>query len=310
MRLLVDSGQLAAAERLVKAAAEEPRDDRTALLVMLVPTFGQQGRIDEAVRLIEARWERLNEKAEGALEPAIQLLWQHIELTSKATPIETVRASIDQAARLDPEDDRVWLGRANLAIRTGAHDEAGRWLDACQRRRPEDVPVWRARLRWAIATNWIDVVEQAMSHLPAGESTPAELHRLEAWLASRRGDFETERRELERLLVVDPADLAAVDRLADLAEKDRQPVRAAELRGKKSELDGLRARYGKLHERKQPVRDAVEMARLAEKLGRRFEARAFLTLAISEDPDRVDLRDDLERLSRSTATEGPGIPLL
>ena len=99
------------------------------------------------MRLIEARWEHLNEKAEGALEPAIQLLWQHIELTSKATPVETLRASIDQAGRLAPEDDRVWLGRANLAIRTGAYDEAGRWLDACQRRRPEDVPVWRARLR-------------------------------------------------------------------------------------------------------------------------------------------------------------------
>ena len=137
-----------------------------------------------------------------------------------------------------------------------------------------------------------------MTHLPAAESTPAEVHRLEAWLASRRGDVETERRELERLLAVDPADLAAVDRLADLAEKDRQPVRAAELRRMRSELDGLRARYGKLHERKQPLRDAVEMARLAEKLGRRFEARAFLTLATSEDPDRQDLRDDLRAAER------------
>jgi tetratricopeptide (TPR) repeat protein len=310
MRLFCDSGQFAAAERLIKAAAEEPRNDPTALLVMLVAAYSQQGRIDEAARLVGARWERLNERAEGALEPAIQLLWQHIELTSEAPPIETLRASIDEVGRLALEDDRVWLGRANLAIRTGAYDEAGRWLDACQRRRPEDVPVWHARLRWGIATNRIDVVEQAMRHLPAGESTPAELHRLDAWLASRRGDVATERRELERLLAVDPADLAAVDRLADLAEEDRQPARAAELRGMKSELNGLKARYGKLHERKQPVRDAVEMARLAEKLGRRFEARAFLTLAISEDPDRVDLRDDLERLSRSTGTEGPGIPRL
>ena len=48
------------------------------------------------------------------------------------------------------------------------------------------------------------------------------------------------------------------------------------------------------------------MARLAEQLGRRFEARAFLTLAISEDPDRDDLRRDLQRLD-SGPERSPGV---
>ena len=48
------------------------------------------------------------------------------------------------------------------------------------------------------------------------------------------------------------------------------------------------------------------MARLAEQLGRRFEARVFLTLAISEDPDREDLRHDLERLGRVRQSRPPG----
>jgi tetratricopeptide (TPR) repeat protein len=308
MRLFHESGHLAAAERLIHDAAEDRRNDRTALLMLLVPIYVQQGRIDEAVRLIEARWEHLNKRVEGALEPAILLLWQHIELTSKPTPVETLRDFIDQAARLAPKDDRVWLGRANLAIRTGAYDEAGRWLDACQRLRPDDVPIWRGRLSWGIATGRIDVVEQALTHLPAAESRPAQLHRIHAWLASKRGDVETERRELERLLVADPADLTAVDRLARLAEGHGQPAQAAELRRKRDEIDRLRARYEKLYLRKQPLRDAVEMAHLAEQLGRRFEARAFLTLAISEDPDREDLRHDLERLSQTPAAgeiEGP-----
>ena len=219
--------------------------------------YEQLGRIDEAERLIEDRWEHLNAVGEGALEPAIKLLRLHIELTLKATPVETIRAVLDQAARLAPDDDRVWLGRANLAIRTGAYDEAERWLDACLRRRPEDVPVWRARLSWGIATNRLDVVEQAMTHLPAAESTPAQVHRL-----------------------------------------------------KQVELDQLRARYWKLHERKQPIRDAVEMARLAERFGRIFEARVFLTLAISEDPDRDDAAprppasEPLKRApARATATQ-------
>jgi hypothetical protein len=42
------------------------------------------------------------------------------------------------------------------------------------------------------------------------------------------------------------------------------------------------------------------MAYLAEQLGRRFEARAYLTLAIAADPDREDLRRHLTRLDEST----------
>jgi hypothetical protein len=44
------------------------------------------------------------------------------------------------------------------------------------------------------------------------------------------------------------------------------------------------------------------MAHLAEHLGRVFEARVFLTLAISEDPDRDDLRRELRRLEPGSAT--------
>ena len=145
------------------------------------------------------------------------------------------------------------------------------------------------------------ISDTSVTHLPAAESMPAQLHRLNAWLASKQGDVETERRELERLLVADPADPTAVDRLVLLAEQDGQPAQAAELRRKKGEIDRLRARYEQLYERKQPIRDAVEMAKLAERLGREFEARSFLTVAISDDPNREDLRHDLERLSQSRA---------
>ena len=229
MRLCNKAGRLAAAERLVKAAAEDPRNDRTALLVLLVPMFGELGRVDEAEWLIEDRWEHLNALGEGALEPAIQLLRLHIDLTRKAAPVETIRTVLEQAARRAPDDDRVWLGRANLAIRAGAYDEAGRWLDACLMRLPDDVPVWRARLNWGVATDRIEVVKLCMTHLPAAEFRPAELHRLNAWLASKRGHIERERRALKRLLVTDPADPTAVDRLAQLAQNVGQPEEAAEL---------------------------------------------------------------------------------
>jgi thioredoxin-like negative regulator of GroEL len=297
---LLDSGGFAAAEQLINDASEDPRNDRSAVGVLLAPMLSQVGRVEEAERLIEDRWEHLNTLGQGALEPALKLLVQHIELTWRATPVESVRASLDLAARLAPEDDRVWLGRANLAIRTGAYDEAKRWLDACLLRRPEDIPVWRARLSWGIAANQIDVVQEALTHLPAEASNPAQIHRLKAWLSAHRGG-ESERRELEHLIGVDPADRTSLDRLAQLAATNGQPARAAELARKKAEIDRLGARYQKLYERNQPIRDAVEMAHLAEQLGRVFEARVFLTVAISEDPERQELRHDLSRMNRRSA---------
>jgi enediyne biosynthesis protein E4 len=306
MRLSHDRGQFAVAEQIVNAAAEDPRNDRSHTRFLLVPIYSQLGRLDEAGRLIEERWKHLNETGEGASEPAIDLVRMHIELTLKPNPVEDIRAYLDEAASRAAEDDRVWLGRANLAIRTGAYDEAERWLDTCLKRRPEDVPVWLARLNWGIATNRIDVVQQALEHMPAEDSTSAQVHRLKAWLAAKRGDATTERRELERLIAEDPADPTVLDRLARLAEKDGQPARAAELVRKKAEVDRLRARYEKLYDRNQPIRDAEEMASLAEQLGRKFEARVFLTVALSEEPDTEeqpefdDLRQRLRRLSESS----------
>jgi tetratricopeptide (TPR) repeat protein len=302
MRLLNESGQLAEAERLVYAAAADRRNDKTAMLVMLVPVFSGLGRLDEAKALIEDRWEHLNARDEGALEPAINLLRLHIELTLIATLIESQRAFVDQAARRAPEDDRVWLGRANLAIRRGEYDEAGRWLDACEQRRPDDFAVWRARLNWGVASNRSDVVEHAMKQPGATLLAPTEVHRLNAWLAAKRGQVAAERWELQRLLVVDPEDLTTIDRLIQLAEKESRPVEADELRGQRRQIVEIRSRYQKLHERKQPIRDAQEMARLAKQLGRKFEARAFLTIAIAEDPDRADLKRELARLNRRVPT--------
>ena len=260
------------------------------------------GRVDEGERLIEDRWKHLNDLGEGALEPAVKLVLQHIELAMNPPPVDTIRGFLDGASNLAPDDDRVWLGRANLLIRTGDHDEADRLLDACQARRPEDVPVWRGRLNWGIATNRIDVVAQAMTHLPATQTDSATFHRWSVWLAAHRGDVATERRELELLVTADPTDFAALGRLAALAGNEGQAARAAELVHKKAEIDRLLARYRELYSRQQPFRDAPELARLAEQLGRRFEARAFLTIALSEDPARKDLRRDLERLSKKPET--------
>jgi enediyne biosynthesis protein E4 len=296
MSLYLDSGRLAAAEQLMDHAAQDPRNDRTGLRILLLPTFSQQGRLEDAQRLVVQRWEHLRETGEETSELAINLARLHAELQWTPIPIEAARANLDQAARLAPDDDRVWLGQANLAMRTGNHGEAERLLIACLKRRPDDVPVWRARLSWGRAAGRVDIVREAMTHLPAGESAPAEVNRIAAWLAANHGELAAERQALDRLIIAEPADLAALRRLVELARQDGHPDRAAEFERRLAEIDRQTTRYLKLHGRNQPIRDAAEMGQLAERLGRSFEARVFLGLAAAESLNRDDAKRSLQSL--------------
>ncbi|HKI18681.1 MAG TPA: hypothetical protein VKA15_12420, partial [Isosphaeraceae bacterium] len=83
-----------------------------------------------------------------------------------------------------------------------------------------------------------------------------------------------------------------------IALKEGQAARAAGLLGKKAEVERLLTRYLKLHARNQPIRDAEVLAQLAGKLGRRFEERGFLTIAVAQEPGREDLKKMLRDFDR------------
>jgi thioredoxin-like negative regulator of GroEL len=299
MDLLLEQGRLADAERLIERATAARGSEGSALRILLVPTFVQEGRGDEARRLIESRWRDLQAKGEGASEQAINLARLHMELRWNVPPVDSVRAYLDQVGRLARDDDRIWLGRANLAIRAGSHTEAARWIDACLRRRPEDRSVWRARLDWAMSTNRLAEARTALKYLPAQGATPAEVHRLSAWLAVACGDIERQRRELTSLIAEAPEDFEALGRLEALAPRNASQTVAADLRRRRAEIEGAQARYRELYRRNQPARDAEEMAHLAERLGHPFEAIVFLTAALADEPDCADLQATLHRLEEA-----------
>ena len=301
--LEVEGGRLAEAERLIHAALADARADVTGLLALMVPLYCAEGRDEEALGLIEGAWGRLNDKGGGASAAAITMVRVHIGLRGKGTSVESIRSFLDRAARLAPGDDRISLGRANLALRVGAFDEAARWIGACLSRRPDDVAAWRARAHCAMATGGVEEAREALSHLPAEASIRGEVRRLAGWLIARHGDVESRRRTLERRIADEPGDSASIGRLAELEDRAGRPERAAELRREEDRIERLRARYEGLYQRCQPARDAAEMARLAEQLGRWFEARVFLTVALAMDPLRDELRRDLERVARRAELE-------
>jgi len=302
MRLMLDNGLFSKAEQVVLDAAADPRNDRTALMLLLVPMYVDLGRAEEASPFIERRWEELEVLGEGDDEPAIKLLRQHLAVTLKPPLVDKVRRILDEAGKRVPEDDRIWLGRVNLALRMGDLDEARRWLDACLSKRPRDFAVWRARLEWAMAAGRIEIVEEAVKDPRLKDTPPALRHRLRAWSARHHGDLTSERLELERLTSIVPGELKAVERLSEIAKELGQLELSTELLRKKAIIAERQDRYMKLYERKQPLRDAESMAQLAEQLGKTFEARGFQTIAAAQSPFLVGrsqklLRNDTHQAS-------------
>ena len=142
--LLIERGRLADAENLILGITDDLGLEASALRMILIPLFIQEGRVDDAERLIESRWQSLEAHGEGDVDQAINLARLHMELRWNVPPADALREYLDRAGRLAPDDDRIWLGRTNLALRTGAYDDAQRWIDACLQRRPDDQAVWRA----------------------------------------------------------------------------------------------------------------------------------------------------------------------
>jgi hypothetical protein len=70
--------------------------------------------LDSVAATVMARGRRVR-LLPGVLAVLIRL-WK---LDNDPYPIEGLRTQREDAARKAPDDDRVWLGRANLAIRTG-----------------------------------------------------------------------------------------------------------------------------------------------------------------------------------------------
>ncbi|MEW4567396.1 FG-GAP-like repeat-containing protein [Tautonia sp. JC769] len=219
-------------------------------------------------------------------------------LDAESVPLERTRAMFEEARRDHPEDPRVRLGLANLSLRGGRTEEAGRLLEACLEASPEDVPTWRGRLDWARASGDPSEARRALEHLPGDAFEPAELLELEAWFAAQSRDHSRERSALTNLIDWVPGHPEALDRLAELAIEGGDAEQAADLRRRKAELDQARDVYGRrFHlgdDELAPL--ARKMAELAETLGRWDEATAWWMAVIRREPGALDAREALARV--------------
>ena len=268
-------GRLADAEDRLRDALELEGPHRPMARWSLVTLLRHEGRFDEARRLFR---DGLAEHPEPVM--ALKVLYK---LDVDAYPIDVARRDFDEAHRRAPDDDRVWLGLAHLAARTGHLDEARRWLDRCVARRPDDPAVWRARLDLGREAGEPVEVAEAAAHLPAGPDSDREALELRAWLAGRAGARAVERAVLETWNRADPGNTEVIDRLAAIAAEQGRTDAVAALRTERAAIERARSTYVALLKTDEPLEHADELAAQAVRLGRRFDGRAWAALEAGGD---------------------------
>jgi tetratricopeptide (TPR) repeat protein len=288
--LIGDLGRLSDAETILVELLRQPGPDRDQVRHALAELFYWQGRRDTIRRLLEQSWR-------NAADPVAEL-HDHWRLDGSPMLLDKIRAEVERASSLAPDDDRAWLARAHLAMQSGQFDDASSLLDRCIDRRPHDPDVWKARLEWSRAAGNLDEVRKSLSHLDANLFTEEQRLSLRAWLSARLGNKAAEQRALEQLVPI-VHDSWAMDRLALLAWNAGLADRARDYRLRKAELDAAKDRYRQLMDQPLIPERFVELATLAESLGRRFEARGWWSLRARYAPSDHLALDALARLKQA-----------
>ncbi len=187
-RVAIETGRYGLAESVLDRVKQAPGEVGNEARRLLGWVSWMTGRYDEYRRL-------LHREADGQVDPTqtLRSLWS---LDNDPYPLESMTLALDRAGRLAPEDDRVWLAKADLGTRSGRFDEADSWLQRCEQARPDDPVVWNARLEWAKAAGRPDDVARAAAHLPAARFSRSQVLRMTSWLAGPKGDRKAEKTAL------------------------------------------------------------------------------------------------------------------
>ena len=119
VRLLLKRNRFAEAEELLPVALRASGQHAIEARETLVSLLKLEGRFDELRTVVQDGWDSYPDR--------FGLLRQLANLDSIVpVPIEKIWPALEKAAGNAPDDDRIWLGRANLAIRKGEFAQARR----------------------------------------------------------------------------------------------------------------------------------------------------------------------------------------
>lgn len=297
-----------AERRLTEALAAAAPDERWSIAWDLIRLLRMEGRTAEAQR-------HFREHAGNYPDPA-RALRESLHLDNEPYPIEAMQQALEGASRLSPGDDRLWLARATLESRRGRFDEAKRWLEKCEQARPGDPAVARAWLDWALAAGRPGESRRVLDRVRAGSDAPAIATTLRAAFDRAAGDDAAERETLTVLIERDdPGALWAMERLAEIATRSGRGEETLRWRNRRQQWERAYEEYIQLLKSRNPAEKAGELARIAQFLGRDFDAAGWQALAESRaipsmttsgsEKTLAELFPDLLTARPLAGTEGP-----
>jgi tetratricopeptide (TPR) repeat protein len=303
-------GRLAQAEDLLSSALRNGGPEFPAIRHLLVTILGQQGRIRAARRLIEELWDDTAVLPAADVAGRLGMLREHVGLDFEPFPLESNLSHLEEIAPAVSVRDQqaVALARAHLATRSGDYDRARARIDACLKRWPADLRAWQALLDWAVAAGRPEAARTAADRVLSGILEADEILELRGWFARQRADDAAERQALERLVDHNPGQTAALARLAELLHRAGLRDTAAALRRREDELDDVLDRYARLYRENRYSDHLSELALLAERSGRAFEARAFWELVVATEPGNAEAQATLGRLATAGGTRRAPTP--
>lgn len=291
-------------DRLTRTlAAADQAEGRIEVRAFLMRVYRLAARWDEVRALLH---EQIAESA--APSNLLRDLWI---LDRGIVSLDKMAEELARADDLAPEDDRVWLGRGLIATQRGQLDEAQRWLRRCIDLHP-DPPVWRAWLNYARLANRPDEALRALGQLSDGRLSPREQYASRAWLLEHGGDSQALIRAIDDWLALDPANLAAIERRAQLALEQGDHASAERFRARahavSQALDNYNAAIRLLSANPStsptpapPV--CLDLARHARDAGRDWEARAWSKLALGAAPGNAAATKLIEELDLSSRAQ-------
>lgn len=269
----IDRGNWSRAEELLVKALERSGAHDARARWDLVRLLRLQGRFDEARLLAQVGFANSQDPVD----------WLHklYKLDVDPYPIDGVRRVVENAARSSPSDDRVRLAQAHLAIRQGDPTEAEHLLSQCLRLRPDNQAAWRLMLECSQLGTKLQTAREALGHVHPWPGLAGDLECLKwrAWMAGQAGDLAVEEESLRQLISLDPGLNSARDRLAELAARADRLDEARQLRSQRDLLERTRIDYENLMLVPDANARAEEIAALAARLGRSFDAEAWRSLA-------------------------------
>jgi len=292
---LEDAGRLDEAESRYRAALASEGPMSTEIRHALMQLLWMEGRLEEARPLIRGNV-LANERKHGPNDSrTTAVLRAHLTLDLEVYPIEHVRKRIDAAAAISPGDRGVALGRAYLAMRSGQSVEARAILTTLAEAAPDDSRIAFARFLEALERGDARVIDETRKRFDADLPPPGIAARAASVVAESLGASDVSKRILETCLETNPGEIAVIERLAASYVESGEREKAAALRARRLTLDRDRREYGNRVGIDFRTETAT-MADLAERLGRFFEAGAFVREMLAKAPGDSQLLERARRL--------------